>query len=121
VAEGSVLVWARDEREQAVLLHAGDKLTLKPTPASRPSSSPRPLPPPAIAKISLDNVPIAWAVERFNRVNSTRIVVADDEIGAVRIVGLFKANDPQHFAEVVAQFTGANVENEDGVIFIKMK
>ena len=32
VTEGSVLVWAQDERDQAVLLRAGGELTLKPAP-----------------------------------------------------------------------------------------
>ena len=119
VAEGSVLVWARDEREQAVLLHAGDKLALEPTRVSQPSAQ-HPLPPPAIAKISLDNVPIAAAVARFNRVNSTQIVIADPEIGAIRIVGLFKANDPERFAQTVADFAGAKVTHANGEIVIKM-
>lgn len=122
VTEGSVLVWARDERDQAVLLRAGDKLALEPTLALLPQPSlQRELPPPAIAKISLDNVPISSAVARFNRVNSTQIVIADPEIGAIRIVGLFKANDPEHFAEVVAQFTDAKVMHEQGNIVIKIK
>ncbi|TPE63722.1 DUF4880 domain-containing protein [Sandaracinobacter neustonicus] len=122
VAEGSVLVWARDEREQAVLLRAGDKLALEPTLApQRTVAAERPLPPPAIAKISLDDVPIASAVARFNRINSTQIVIADPAIGDLRIVGLFRANDPEGFAEAVAQFADAEVAHEKGRIVIKMK
>lgn len=121
VEEGSVLVWARDEREQAVLLHAGDRLALEPTPAQPQAATEQPLPPPAIAKISLDDVPITDAVERFNRINSTQIVIANPEIGDLRIVGLFRANDPEGFAQAVALFADAAVAHEEGRIVIKMK
>lgn len=123
VAEGSVLVWLRDERDQAVLLQAGDKLTLDPKPidAATPPSHGRPLPEPDIAKISLDNVSIAAAVKRFNKMNTTQIIVEDDAIKATIVVGHFKANDPLGFANAVAVLTGAEAVLADGEIVIKLK
>jgi transmembrane sensor len=123
VTEGSVLVWPHDERDQAVLLHAGGKLTLDPGPLSLPTASvsrPR-LPPPELAQISLDNVPIKTAVIRFNRVNSTKIVIADPEIGDTEIVGLFKANEPEQFARAAAAISGGRVEHARETIVIKLK
>lgn len=125
VAEGSVLVWAREERDHAVQLHAGGELTLKPGPplpdvTSGASVHPR-LPPPELAQISFDNDTIRSAVGRFNRVNSTKIVIIDPKIGDTQIVGLFRANDPEQFAEAAAALTGGMVEKRDGQIVIKLK
>jgi transmembrane sensor len=128
VTEGSVLVWARNERDQAVLLHAGDKLALHPaartemdsplSPAARAPVSP---PPPELAQIALDNVPIASAVDRFNRVNRVKIVISDPTIAETRIVGLFNASDPERFAAAAAAITGAHTISKNDKIEIKMK
>lgn len=125
VTEGSVLVWQREERDQAVLLHAGGELTLKPAPglpapAQTPPSSPAP-PLPELAQFSFDDVAIASAVARFNRVNSTRIVVADPAIGDTRIDGLFEADNPEQFAQAAAAVVGGEVEHHTDTIVIKMK
>ena len=125
VSEGSVLVWARDERDQAVLLHAGGTLTLDPGPRSglppQAAAGARRLPPPDVAQISLDNVTIASAVARFNRINSRKIIIADPALGDVRIIGLYKANDPQRFALAAAAISGSSVKYEEGNIVIVMK
>jgi transmembrane sensor len=127
VDEGSVLVWVRDERDQAVLLHAGDAVTLEPgigrpdrVEAGRQESSPPP-PPPELAQISLDNVTIEAAARRFNRINRAQIIIADPAVGQVRIVGLFHANDPERFAEAAAAVAGADAEVQEDRIEIKMK
>ncbi|RXZ66406.1 FecR family protein [Pelagerythrobacter rhizovicinus] len=125
VTEGSVLVWQREERDQAVLLHAGGELTLKPAPrlpapAQTLPTSPTP-PLPELAQFSFDDVAIASAVARFNRVNSTRIVVADPAIGDTRIDGLFEADKPEQFAQAAAAVVGGEVEYRTDTIVIKMK
>ncbi|GFE80081.1 hypothetical protein GCM10011487_20810 [Steroidobacter agaridevorans] len=107
VSEGSVLVWARDDREQAVLLHAGGELTLDPGPEANEQT--HALPAPAVAQISLDDVSIASAVARFNSLNETKIVIDDAEVGEVRIVGLFIAHDPERFAQAAAVVANARV------------
>lgn len=125
VGEGSVLVWPRDERDQAVVLHAGGTVTLDPGPMATTTEAPRSashrLPPPELAQISLDNVPVRAAVARFNRVNSTKIILADPAIGDIEIIGLYRANDPEHFAEAIAAISGAHIEHSDSSIVIKMK
>lgn len=111
VSEGSVLVWADGKADQAIALVAGDQLTLDPgalTPQAQGSG-----------KISLDNESILAAAERFNRVTRTRIVVEDPVVGDVRIVGLFKANDPEQFAQAAALIAGAQVIHENGRIILR--
>lgn len=112
VAEGSVLVWARHDREQAVLLHAGGELTLDPGPEAGKEA--QPLPSPVVAQISLDDVSIAVAVARFNNLNDTKIVIDDPVIGEIRIIGLFSAHDPERFANAAATLAGAQVVRRQG-------
>lgn len=122
VVEGSVLVWARDERDQAVLLHEGGSLTLDPGVRPIIDTVPaRTAPPPELAQIAFDNETITAAAKRFNRINQVKIVIADQSIGNVRIDGLFRANDPEQFAKAAAAIAGARADkNENGnVINIK--
>lgn len=121
VLEGSVLVWPRDERDQAVRLLAGGTVTLDPGPLPLAAVPPVRRPLPDMAQISLDNVPIAQAVLRFNRVNSSKIVIADPAIGDVRIIGHYKSNDPEQFAQAAAIISGGYVEHANGSIVIRMK
>lgn len=126
VTEGSVLVWPRDERDQAVLVHAGGSVTLDPGPMPPPvpektAAAPPDLPPPDLAQISLDNVPIQMAVARFNRLNSTKIVIVDPEIGHTKIIGLYRADDPEAFAQAAAAVSDGIVEHHSGRIEIKLK
>lgn len=124
VLEGSVLVWPRDERDQAVRLAAGGTVTLDPGPEPAPAPDVPPvrrLSPPDMARISLDNVPIAQAAQRFNRVNSTKIIIADPAIGEVRIIGHYKSNDPEQFARAAAMISGGYIRYVDGNIVIFMK
>lgn len=114
VAEGSVLVWAGEARSQAVALRAGGRLTLDPGAAAIDAARPVP----GDARISLDDVPIAEAVARFNRVNRTQIAVADPAIGRLRIVGLFRADDPEGFARAAAAMAGADVVQHGDTLVI---
>ncbi len=126
VDEGSVMVWSGDERDQAVLLRAGGSITLEP--AARPiargaqprAAVPTP-PPPELAQISLDDETIAAAAARFNRVNRAQIVIANRAIGRIRIVGLFRANDPERFARAAATVAGAQVEVSSDRSEMKLK
>ena len=118
VMQGSVLVWSRNERDQAVLLHPGDALTLdlsKTQPVASKTA------PPELAEISLDNVPISVAAVRFNRVNSTKLMIADRTIGDTRIVGQFRASDVEQFAKAAAILVGGKVERRKGAFVIKTK
>ncbi len=127
VREGAVLVWAGGEREHAVLLHAGGSLTLNPgerfvdVGKQKPHVQRRTEPSPNLAQIALDDTSIAEAAERFNRINNRQIMVADPAIGDIRIMGLFRADDPEGFARAAAAVSGATLSGDEGVIVIKKK
>ena len=125
VSEGSVLVWAHDGRDQGVMLHAGEELTLKAEPrVPEPEvahSTTAPSPQPKVTQIAFDREPIRSAVARFNRVNKTKIVIADPEIGDTEIIGLFRTDDPERFAEAAAALAGGTTEHRGNEIVIKMQ
>lgn len=117
VSEGSVLVWAEGARGAAVAVRAGASLSLEPSDGAAPTHASGP--PESVAEFSFDDVPIATAAARFNRVNPTKIVILDRAVGATPIVGLFKSDDPQRFAEAAAALTGARVVRHEGAIVIE--
>jgi transmembrane sensor len=122
VSEGSVLVWAEGARGAAVAVRAGGSVSLdldrrkeEPVDAARQA-----LPEPdGVAEFSFDDVPMATAAARFNRVNSIKIMIRDKALGATPIVGLFKSDEPERFAEAAAALTGARVVRREGAIVIE--
>ncbi|MGO1719232.1 MAG: hypothetical protein ACTHZI_03460, partial [Luteimonas sp.] len=51
----------------------------------------------------------------------TRIVVEDSAIGDVRIIGLFKASDPEQFAQAAAIVAGAQVIHDNDQIILRAR
>lgn len=113
VSEGSVLVWTDGQADQAITLKAGDQIRLDPGATTPPALN--------SGQISLDNESILAAAKRFNRINRTQIIIQDPGIGDIRIVGLFKANDPEYFARAAAAIAGAKVSHRDGTIVLGAK
>ena len=113
VSDGSVLVWADGQADRGIVLNAGDQLTLNPDAPMPQAQVP--------GRISLDNESILAAAKRFNRVNRAQIVVEDQAIGDVRIIGLFKASDPEQFAEAAAIVAGAQVIHRNGRIILQAR
>jgi transmembrane sensor len=112
VSEGSVLVWAEGGRDAAVMLRAGDALTLDPAESRKV---------PAAQSFWFEETSIGEAARRFNRVNATRILVADPAIGKVAIVGRFSSDRPDQFAKAAAALTGARVTRREGTLVIEKK
>lgn len=113
VSEGSVRVWAAGARDKAVMLHPGQALTLEPA-AAKPAAAPA-------QSFWFEDVSIDSAAARFNRVNTTRIVIADRAIGQVTIMGRFKSDSPAEFARAAAAITGARVTERGGALVIEKK
>lgn len=110
VSEGSVLVWADGQTNRRVVLNAGDQLTLDPDAAMPLAQNP--------AEISLDNESIRVAAERFNHINDIQIEIQDPAVAEVKIVGLFKADDPAQFAHAAATIAGAQIAYQGDRIII---
>jgi transmembrane sensor len=116
VTEGVVETWTVGEEERRVQVAAGSQAYVAA------------YEPPRVVKASADvERSLAWregeivlegetldeAVAQFNRYNARKLVISDPGLAAEKLVGQFRATDPQTFAGAVATTLDAKVE-EDG-------
>ncbi len=67
--------------------------------------------------IALDGQTLAEAASEFNRFNLQQIIVHDDLLGQERVVGVFRATDPESFAKAAAATMGAYMfKSEKGLL-----
>jgi transmembrane sensor len=69
-------------------------------------------------QIALGGETLAYAVEEFNRYNERKVVIADSRLAAEKLVGQFRANQPEAFARAVAGTLGATVVESGATIRI---
>jgi transmembrane sensor len=50
-----------------------------------------------------NDTPLSDAVAEINRYNTRPIAIADAAVGAYRVSGVFKSNDPEHFSRAMAE------------------
>ncbi|MNC99026.1 hypothetical protein D3C83_171720 [compost metagenome] len=63
--------------------------------------------------VGLDGETLAEAAAEFNRYNDRQIVIDDPALGQERLVGYFRATDPESFARAAANTLGAQVSFGD--------
>ncbi|MDC7685112.1 FecR domain-containing protein [Asticcacaulis sp. BYS171W] len=105
VSEGVVEVWNHKIPDRPARLTAGSRAFVPYAPAPveaeyRPEAVDR-----ALAwrdgQIAFDNDTLQSAVAEFNRYNAQKIVVADPALNAEKLVGWFRADQPETFARAV--------------------
>jgi transmembrane sensor len=69
-------------------------------------------------QIVLDGDTIAAAAAEFNRYNTRKIVIVDPDLEGRTVVGWFRTNEPESFAEAVGIAHGAGVKVGDDVIML---
>lgn len=69
-------------------------------------------------QIVLDGDTIAAAAAEFNRYNSRKIVIVDPDLEGRTVVGWFRTNEPESFAEAVGVAHGAGVKVGNDVIML---
>jgi transmembrane sensor len=119
VTEGVVETWTVGEEERRMQIAAGSKAYVDA------------YEPPKIVQASAEiERSLAWregeivlegetldeAVAQFNRYNARKLVISDPGLAAEKLVGQFRATDPQTFAGAVATTLGAKVEEEGDTI-----
>jgi transmembrane sensor len=57
--------------------------------------------------------PLREVIAHFNRYNTTRLVLEDDELGAVRVSGVFSAADVDSFLAYLDQVEGVTIQAKD--------
>lgn len=68
--------------------------------------------------IALQGETLAEASATFNRYNKRKIIIDDPALGAHRLVGYFRVQDPQSFAAAAATSLGARVQDTSRGILI---
>ena len=119
VTEGEIETWTVGEENRSVRVAAGSKACVaeyeqpKPVPASADierSLSWRE------GRIVLEGETLDEAVAQFNRYNTRKLVISDPGLAAEKLVGQFRATEPQTFAGAVATALGARVDEEGEMI-----
>jgi transmembrane sensor len=71
--------------------------------------------------VAFNGEPLAEAVAEVNRHNRRHIVIADAALAGRPIVGMFRANDIETFAQTAAAVMGAQMVEEGDVIRLEMQ
>lgn len=119
VTEGVVETWTIGEEGRRVKVAAGSKAYVAeyepPKPILGATDIER-----SLAwrdgQIVLEGETLDEAVAQFNRYNNRKIVISDPGLAAEKLVGQFRATEPQTFAGAVATTLGARVDEEGDTI-----
>ncbi|ADU13047.1 FecR family protein [Asticcacaulis excentricus] len=122
VSEGVVEVWNTQAPDTPIRLEAGGRVFMPY--AAQPSRAE--YAPETVdrrlawreGQIALDNDSLAHAAAEFNRYNSRKIVIADPELGDEKLVGWFRADQPDTFARSVHLALDVTVRIDDTRIVI---
>jgi transmembrane sensor len=118
VTEGVVETWTAGEEDRRVRVSAGSKAYVAEYQPAKPvafTDIER-----SLAwregRIVLEGETLDEAVAQFNRYNAKKIVIADPDLATEKLVGQFRATNPQNFAAAVATTLGAQVEETGDMI-----
>jgi len=64
----------------------------------------------------LEGETLDQAVAQFNRYNAKKLVISDPGLATEKLVGQFRATEPQTFAGAVATTLGATIDEEGDTI-----
>lgn len=123
--EGRVLVLPRNDaqaRSAATKLEAGERLEVSRAGATRIAPVNRES---ATAwqsrQIVFDDEPLATAVERINRYSTDRLILADRQIGVLRISGVFRTDDLAGFVDTLTRYLPVNSERRRNAILLRAR
>lgn len=121
VSEGVVEVWNAQTPDTPVRVEAGAKVFVPYTPQPLKTEFAPDIIDRKLAwrdgQIALDNDSLSRAVAEFNRYNSRKIVIADPTLSDEKLVGWFRADQPDTFARAVHVALNAPVRiDEDRIV-----
>ncbi|MEP7244931.1 MAG: FecR domain-containing protein [Gammaproteobacteria bacterium] len=70
-------------------------------------------------QIIFDDEPLATAIERVNRYSATPLVLADPQVGALRISGVFHTNNVRGFVDTLTSYLPVQAEKRRGVTVLR--
>ena len=69
-----------------------------------------------------NDTPLSDAVAEINRYNTRPIAIADTAVGAYRVSGVFKSNDPEYFSRAMAEVLPIEITHmPDGTLTLRAK
>jgi transmembrane sensor len=96
-----------------ISLHAGQQLTTTPSlPPEIAQANIRRVTAWTVGQLIFDDEPLSSVVERVNRYGGTQIVIADPQVGAMKISGVFNAGDVLGFVEIVTHYLPVKAVSE---------
>jgi transmembrane sensor len=66
-----------------------------------------------VGHVMFDDEPLSSVVERINRYGGTQLVIADPQVGAMKISGVFNTGDVPGFVEIVTHYLPVRAVAED--------
>lgn len=124
VTEGVVETWTMGEEDRKVQVAAGSKaFVAEYEPPKAVEASPdieRSLAWRA-GQIVLEGETLDQAAAQFNRYNAKKLVISDSGLAAEKLVGQFRATEPDTFAAAVVTTLGAVVKNNGDTIELSRK
>jgi len=119
VTEGIVETWTVGEEDRRVRVAAGSKayvVDYEPPKIVQASAEVERSLAWREGQIVLEGETLDEAVAQFNRYNARQLVISDPALAAEKLVGQFRATEPQTFAAAVATTLGATVVDEGDTI-----
>jgi transmembrane sensor len=117
VTQGIVETWSEDRREHSIRLTAGQRVMASDKAILHYAPSQSVQVERALAwrsgEINLAGSSLAQAAEEFNRYNSRQLLVADPELAAEQIAGVFRMDDPVGFAHAIKASLDLQVDLKD--------
>lgn len=124
VTEGVVETWTTGEEDRKVRVAAGSKAFVAeyepPKTIQAPADIER-----SLAwrdgQIALEGETLDQAVAQFNRYNAKKLVISDADLAQEKLVGQFRATQPDTFADAVVTTLGATVKLNGDTIELSRK
>jgi transmembrane sensor len=119
VTDGVVATWTVGDEDHPVQVAAGSKAYVadyEPPKVVEASSEVERSLAWREGEIALEGETLGEAVAQFNRYNARKLVISDPTLADEKLVGQFRATEPEAFAGAVASTLGATVEEERDAI-----
>lgn len=126
ITEGTVEVWNVNSAARHIPVHAGESVSIALEPEVPAVPKVVPASERALAwrdgDIVLDGMTLGQAVTEFNRYNLRKIRIGSPDIAAKPMIGYFKNNQPEQFAQAAASILqGRVVEDGNNIVIITTK
>ena len=72
-------------------------------------------------KIIFQGAPLSEVVDEFNRYNTRRLVIGDQEVKSIKISGVFSSSDPDSLLRFLRELPNIKIHETDHEILISRK